>query len=169
VFDEYRQFVDKYGDVSMLPTRFLLSRLHIGEEINVSIEPGKTLIIKLLAIGEPNTTTGQRDVFFLLNGQSRVITVADRHATVEHVSRQRANPSIPGEIGAPMSGVVVELRVSTGTVIKVGDPIAVLSAMKMETVVSAPCSGKVDEVLVSVNESLSAGDLICRVLGGSGK
>lgn len=46
----------------------------------VSIEPGKTLIITLLAVSPPNHGTGQKDVFFKLNGESRVISVADRKA-----------------------------------------------------------------------------------------
>lgn len=47
------------------------------------------------------------------------------------MSRPKANPSDPGQIGAPMAGVVVELRVHMGSDVKKGDPVAVLSAMKM--------------------------------------
>ena len=42
-----------------------------------------------------------------------------------------------------------------------GDPIVILSAMKMETVVSAPCDGVVGSgSLVAIGDSLTAGDLI---------
>ena len=47
-----------------------------------------------------------------------------------------------------MAGVVVEVRVQEGHEVKAGDPILVLSAMKMESNVSAPVSGKVKRVCV---------------------
>lgn len=47
----------------------------------------------------------------------------------EDISRPKADPTDPGQVGAPMSGVVVELRVHVGSTVKKGDPIAVLSAM----------------------------------------
>jgi pyruvate carboxylase len=47
----------------------------------------------------------------------------------EDISRPKADPTDPGQVGAPMSGVVVELRVHVGSHVKKGDPIAVLSAM----------------------------------------
>ena len=48
-----------------------------------------------------------------------------------------------------MSGVVVELRIHVGSHVKKGDPIAVLSAMKMEMVISAPHAGKIDQIKVT--------------------
>jgi len=47
-----------------------------------------------------------------------------------------------------MAGVVVEVRVQEGHEVKAGDPLLVLSAMKMESNVSAPVSGKVKRVCV---------------------
>ncbi|KAF9108559.1 pyruvate carboxylase [Mortierella sp. AM989] len=164
VFEEYRAKVEAYGDLSVLPTRYFLSKPDINEEISVEIEKGKTLIIKLLAVGPINASSGKRDVFFELNGEGRSVSVQDKNAAVEHTARERANPSSPGDIGAPMSGVVVEIRVKQGTVVKEGDPICILSAMKMETVVSAPVSGKIEYVPVKENDSLSSGDLVARIV-----
>ena len=50
------------------------------------------------------------------------MSVEDKNSAVETVSRERAT-SDPGSIGAPMSGVVVEVRVKEGSEIKKGDPI----------------------------------------------
>lgn len=161
VFDEFMKNRDKYGDLSILPTRFFLSPLSTGEEINVNIEPGKTLIIKLLAVSVGGD--GEKDVFFQLNGSTRVIRVADKAAVVERKQRPKANTSHPGEVGAPMPGMIVEIRTKPGAKVNVGDPICIMSAMKMETVVGAPVSGRVEEVIVAQNDSLTAGDLICRI------
>ena len=51
-----------------------------------------------------------------------------------------------------------------GADIKTGDPICVLSAMKMETVVTSPVSGKIEYVAVKESDSLNAGDLIVRIV-----
>ena len=48
-----------------------------GEEITVELEPGKTLVIKFLTVGEPHPD-GTRTVFFELNGQPREVNVRDR-------------------------------------------------------------------------------------------
>ncbi|CAG8524585.1 7444_t:CDS:10 [Funneliformis caledonium] len=164
VFAEYRENLEKYGDVSVIPTRYFLSRPEIGEELSIELEEGVTLIIKYLAVGPLNTTNGRREVFFELNGEARVVGVVDTSAAVEHVQRVKADPGNPGEVGAPMSGVVIEVRAHEGAEIKAGDPICVLSAMKMETVVSSPVSGKVEHVAVKESDSLNAGDLIIRIV-----
>ena len=129
------------------------------------------MIVKLLAVGPVSEKTGQREVFFEMNGEVRSIPIYDKHAGIipwvkililatEDISRPKADPTDPGQVGAPMSGVVIELRVHVGLVVKKGDPIAVLSAMytllsqflitrKMEMVISAPHSGKIEQIKVN--------------------
>ena len=131
VFEDYRKFINKYGDLSVLPTRFFLSRPEIGEEFNVELEKGKVLILKLLAIGPLSEQTGQREVFYEMNGEVRQVTVDDKNAAVENLSRPKADSNDSSQLGAPMSGVVVEVRVHDGGEVKKGDPVAILSAMKM--------------------------------------
>ena len=131
VFEDYKKFIQKYGDLSVLPTKYFLSRPEIGEEFHVELEKGKVLILKLLAIGPLSDTTGQREVFYEMNGEVRQVTVDDNKAAVENTTRPKADPGDSSQVGAPMSGVVVELRVREGTEVKKGDPLAVLSAMKM--------------------------------------
>ena len=131
VFEDYKKFQQLYGDLSVLPTRYFLTRPEIGEEFNVELEKGKVLILKLLAVGPLSENTGQREVFFEMNGEVRQVTVNDRQAAVENVSRPKADATDSSQVGAPMSGVLVELRVHEGSEVKKGDPLAVLSAMKM--------------------------------------
>ena len=95
------------------------------------VEKGKVLILKLLAVGPLSENTGQREVFYEMNGEVRQVTVDDKLASVENISRAKADPTDTSQVGAPMSGVLVELRVREGSEVKKGDPLAVLSAMKM--------------------------------------
>ena len=135
VFDEYRSFQAKYGDLSVLPTVYFLNPLKVGQEFSFELEKGKTLIITLLAIGPLNEATGKRDVYFNLNGEARVVSIEDEGPsskdakTTAKVSREKADSLNKSHVGAPMSGLVVDIRVKVGSPVKVGDPIAVMSAM----------------------------------------
>ena len=53
----------------MVPTRYFLGRPEIGEEMHISIEKGKTLIIRLMAVGPVVEGKAQRDVWFEVNGE----------------------------------------------------------------------------------------------------
>ncbi|KAJ7180422.1 pyruvate carboxylase [Mycena filopes] len=168
VFEEYQGFIEKYGDLSVIPTRYFLGRPDIGEEMHISIEKGKTLIIRLMAVGPVVEGRAQRDVWFEVNGEVRAVSVEDKNSAVETISREKATND-PGSVGAPMSGVVVEVRVKEGQEIKKGDPLAVLSAMKasifrMESAVTAPVSGHIKRVVVQEGDSINQGDLCVEIV-----
>ncbi|KAF8141705.1 carbamoyl-phosphate synthase L chain, ATP binding domain-containing protein [Boletus edulis] len=163
VFEEYQGFLEKYGDLSVVPTRYFLGRPAIGEEMHVAIEKGKTLIVRLMAIGPVVEGRAQRDVWFEVNGEVRAVSVEDKNSAVETVSREKAT-SDPGSVGAPMSGVVVEVRVKEDQEIKKGDPLCVLSAMKMESAVTAPVSGHIKRVVVNEGDSINQGDLTVEIV-----
>ena len=162
VFDEYMTFRDKHADVAVLPTRSFLAPLGIGEELGIEIERGKTLVVKLTAVGELRSD-GTRQVFFELNGRPRTITVVDESASTEVVERERADPLDPGSVGAPMPGAVIEVRAQPGAKVEPGDALVVLSAMKMETVVGSPVGGTIERVAVGEGDHIAAGDLLCTI------
>jgi len=158
---EFLEFRERHSDVSVLPTRVFLAALEPGEETSFDIERGKTLVVKLTATGETDER-GQRPVYFQLNGQPRWVRVDDAAATTTEVVREKAGDA-PGSVGAPMPGVVVDLRIEAGQEVAAGDPLVVLSAMKMETVVAAPLGGAVARVVVAKGDDLSAGDLLVEI------
>ncbi len=165
VFREYRLFRTERGNVSRLPTRQFLVGMQKGEELMFDIERGKTLVVVLRAVGELDEE-GNRRVFFELNGQPRAVTIADKKATATVKTRERAKVGDPASIGAPMPGSVVDVRVKAGDTVKKGAPIAVLSAMKMETVVASPLDGTVARVAVAKKDVLKAGDLLVELTLG---
>ena len=69
MFEEYQGFVEKYGDLSVVPTRFFLARPDVGREMMIDIEKGKTLIVRLMAVGPVIEGRAQRDVWFEVNGE----------------------------------------------------------------------------------------------------
>ena len=68
-------------------------------------------------------------------------------------------------VEAPMSGSVVSIAVRKGDRVSPGEPLLVISAMKMESVLSAPCAGEVVDVLpLAEGDSVSAGQIVAAVL-----
>ncbi len=162
VFDDYLRHEDMFGDVSILPTPAFLYGLRVGEEVSVDIEPGKTIIVKLVAIGGL-TSEGHRMVYFEMNGQPREVVVKDDSAGDSANVRPMADPSDPLDVGASMPGKVLSLLHEIGDRVQVGDALLVLEAMKMETAVTSSIIGVIEKVLVSVGDDAKAGELLVRL------
>jgi pyruvate carboxylase len=166
VMREYMEHRALHGDTSVLPTPTFFYGLRVGEEAWIDIEPGKTLIVKLLSIGdiEPD---GARVLTFEINGQSRQMRVADDAAKVSGPKRRRAAADKKGEIGAPMPGRVIDLVTKVGEHVKAGQKLLVTEAMKLETVIKAPVDGFVREIVAGAGESVEGGDLLVLIEEGA--
>lgn len=162
VFEQYVSAVNQFGDISVLDTPTFFYGLKLGEEIEVEIEKGKTLIIKLIEIGEPQHD-GTRIIYFELNGQSRELVIQDLTVEVDGTIALKADPSNPNQIGATMPGTVLKVVVSKGSSVKRGDHLLITEAMKMETTVQAPKDGIVKEVYASAGDAISTGDLLIEI------
>jgi len=159
VFADFARHKQKYFDTSVLPTPAFLYGLEPSGEIGVEIEPGKTLIIKFLAVGEPHED-GRRTVFFELNGQPREVTVIDRALEPETPRRQQADPNNPSHVASTMPGMVVTVAVKPGDAVVQGQKLVMLEAMKMQTTIGAPRDGRVAEVPVHPGTQVETGDLL---------
>jgi pyruvate carboxylase len=161
VFADLVEHQRKYSDTSILPTPTFFYGMQPGEEVSVDIEPGKTLIIKYLTVGDPHAD-GRRQVFFELNGQPRDVQVVDRSLAKEEGRRAKAEPGNPLHVAAPMPGSVVAVLVGVGEEVAAGQKLLTLEAMKMETTLYAERAGRVAEVVVRPHTQVEAGDLLVR-------
>lgn len=159
VFTEYIAKLNAYGDISVLDTPTFLFGLRLGEEIEVEIEVGKTLIVKLISIGQPQAD-GTRIVYFELNGQPREIVIKDESIKATVASKIKADPTNINHIAATMPGTVVKVAVEKGEKVEKGDHLMITEAMKMETTVQAPFTGVVKDIYVFSGESIRTGDLL---------
>jgi pyruvate carboxylase len=148
-----------WGDVEVLPTPQFFYGMEKGEEVTVELEPGKTLVVKFLTIGEPHRD-GTRTVFFELNGQPREVTVRDKALEVRKEERVKADAAKPGEVGAPIPGMVTSIAVEVNQPVKAGERLLVMEAMKMQTTVSAPAGGRVARLLVGPGQTVEPKDLL---------
>lgn len=159
VFTDYATRHEMYGPVRSLPTRTFFYGMEPGDEITAEIDPGKTLEIRLQAVGETQDD-GEVRVFFELNGQPRTVRVPDRKAKASSAARPKAEVGNPNHVGAPMPGVVSSIGVKAGDKIKTGDLMLTIEAMKMETGLHAERDGTVKAVHVTAGAQIDAKDLL---------
>ncbi|SEH27232.1 pyruvate carboxylase [Magnetospirillum fulvum] len=159
VFTDYALHERNFGDVSALPTDVFFYGMTPGQEIAIDLERGKSLIVRFLAIGEADED-GERKVFFELNGQPRIVRIADSKVAHVRVARPKAEPGNSAHVGAPMPGLVVSVAVRPGQAVEKGDLLVAIEAMKMETAVRADRAGTVAQVAVTPGTQVEAKDLL---------
>ena len=155
---EFTQMRDLFGDLSVLDTGDYLFGLVPGQEHLVEIDRGVQLYVGLEAIGDADER-GMRTVMTTLNGQLRPVFVRDRSITVEAHEAEKADTSKPGQVAAPFSGVVT-LKAEVGAVVRAGEPVASIEAMKMEAAITSPVDGVVERLAIAATAQVDAGDLL---------
>ena len=78
----------------------------------------------------------------------QVIEASDAKAAAEKVCR------------SPVSGIVVRVAAQVGQSLQTGDILLVLEAMKMETNITAPSTGKIAAISVNQGDSVQAGQVV---------
>ncbi len=159
VFLDYLARHRAYGPVRVLPTKTFFYGMEPGEEISAEIDPGKTLEIRLQAVGE-TTDDGDVRVFFELNGQPRVIRVPNRAIKGKTAAKPKAAEGNPAHVGAPMPGSIASIGVTAGQKVNAGDLMLTIEAMKMETGIHADRAGTVKTVFVHAGSQIEAKDLL---------
>ena len=107
----------------------------------------------------------QRPVVAYVDGSRFEVDIEEGTAGSGQVSGQdlekAAHPSIPAgtscEVTAPMPGDIIQIHVKTGQVVKAGDPLCVLDAMKMKNTIHAPQDGEISEISISEGQSVEYG------------
>ncbi|MFT4010447.1 MAG: pyruvate carboxylase [Nocardioidaceae bacterium] len=149
---------ERYGDLSALDTADFLYGLEEGSEHAVEIDEGKTLLLGLQAISEPDER-GIRTVMCTINGQIRPIGTRDRSIEPDAPKQERADPADPGQVAAPFGGVVTP-TVAVGDEVVAGQTVATIEAMKMQASITTPVAGTVERIAVSGTQQIEGGDLV---------
>ncbi|MBK8256978.1 MAG: ATP-grasp domain-containing protein [Polyangiaceae bacterium] len=105
-------------------------------------------------------TLGRRERRLTVNGRPhRVLSIAEGIDRVVEVdgTLHRISRDAAGTVRAQAPAVVLRTPVKQGDLVREGDPVAVLEAMKMEMTIGAPISGRVREVLTTPNVHVDAG------------
>ena len=159
VFLDYMGRHRQYGPVRTLPTKTFFYGMEPGEEISAEIDPGKTLEIRMQALGETDEN-GEVKVFFELNGQPRTIRVPNRLVKSATEARPKAEDGNHNHVGAPMPGVVASVAVTAGQQVHEGDLLLTIEAMKMETGIHAERDAVVTALHIQAGGQIDAKDLL---------
>lgn len=159
VFEQAHENYKKYGNLALVPTKNFFFGMKLGDETLIELEPGKTVIIKLLSIGIPNDE-GMRTVFFKVNGENRFVEVHDTSLNIKKVENVKIDPDNENHIGAPLQGSLYKVLVKKGQEVKENDPLFIIEAMKMETTVVAFKDGTVQSIIVTDGTMVSQDDLV---------
>lgn len=162
VFDQFMQTKQQYGDLSLLDTPTFFFGMRNGETVEIEIDTGKRLIIKLETISEPDEN-GYRTIYYVMNGQARRISIKDENIKINTNLKPKADKSNPSHIGAQMPGSVTEVKVTVGEEVKVNQPLLITEAMKMETTIQAPFNGTIKQVTVVNGDAIATGDLLIEI------
>lgn len=162
VYLEYESNFEQYSDLSVLDTVTFFYGMGLGEEIEVEIEEGKTLFVKLVSISEVQDD-GTRFIYFELNGQPREVIVQDLNVEAKVLSKPKADPENKKHIGATMPGTVIDIICKHGMEVNKGESLIITEAMKMETVIKAPADGIIKEIHVSKGDSIHTDDLLIEI------
>lgn len=95
----------------------------------------------------------------VINGQLRPVSVRDRSIAVDTKAAEKADPSAPGQVAAPFSGVVT-LKVAAGEQLVAGQVVASIEAMKMEAAITCSIAGTVARLAIPPTQQVEAGDLL---------
>ena len=73
---------------------------------------------------------------------------------------EKVPPDLSRMLIAPMAGLLVELRVTKGDQVEMGQPLAVMEAMKMEMILRAEATGVVSAINVTEGDGVAAETVI---------
>lgn len=157
VFTDFMQHEMKYGTVSSIPSSAFFYGLKEQSPVEIELERGKVLEIKLL--GRSEAKDGVIDLFVELNGQLRLVQIKQA-SQKESTAHSKADPKNPKHIGASMPGMISTVPVKLGQSVRKGETLFTIEAMKMEIVIKADQDCVVQEVLMGVGNQVKNMDLV---------
>lgn len=111
-----------------------------------------------------NVEYDKHSVTFTLNGNWCEVDVRnEQDLLLDRLGFKRAGEIGEGELNAPMPGKILEILVKEGDAVELGDPVAILEAMKMENELKAPIKGTVTSISVAQGDSLEKNALILEI------
>jgi pyruvate carboxylase len=162
VFADFIKHRREFSDVSVLPTPAFFYGLFQREEITFAIEPGKTLIVRLVTVSDPDKD-GRRTVTYELNGLTREAFISDKKIAPQAKARPKAELTDPLQIAAPIPGLIAAISVTVGAKVAKGDKLLMMEAMKMQTTVYAAADGVVESINIQLGDTVQSKDLLMKL------
>lgn len=155
---DFMRFRTRFGNTTVLPTGVWFDGLkEAGSEVTFETR-GKPNMIKLVSIGQE--VNGVKHIVLSVNNTMHVFPVEmPSRKTAQKAGTRTADPAVPGQIGSPIMGNVWRIGdkdrlLKIGDIVKEGEEIVNIEAMKVETAVLSPIHGVIKEIAVKLNEAV---------------
>ncbi len=90
-----------------------------------------------------------------VNGNKYTVQLKDKYDDLlEKMGMSSTSGKKVKELKAPMPGLVVDVRVKEGDLVKQGDGLLVLQAMKMENIIKSPAEGSIKKVHIKKGDAI---------------
>ncbi|KAB8028538.1 acetyl-CoA carboxylase biotin carboxyl carrier protein subunit [Fluviispira multicolorata] len=108
----------------------------------------------------------RNDIYRIAIKNNGILTQNYFHVTALRSVTPRISPAIlgGGEIKSPMTGKIVSILIENNSLVKEGDTLIIIEAMKMENRIFAECDGKVTNLSVNAGNNVSAGDMLLSLI-----
>ena len=81
---------------------------------------------------------------------------------LEKLGMNKTSSSAIQDIKAPMPGLMIDIKVQEGHEVKIGDPLIILEAMKMENVIKSPREGTIKSIMVKKGQSVEKNQILIK-------
>jgi biotin carboxyl carrier protein len=96
-----------------------------------------------------------------INGRVYPVQLKDQFdLLLEKMGMNNSSSGKVNNIKAPMPGLIIDLKVKSGDVVKAGDSLLILEAMKMENIIKSPGEGVVKSVKIKKGESVEKNQVL---------
>jgi biotin carboxyl carrier protein len=96
-----------------------------------------------------------------INGRVYPVQLKDQFdLLLEKMGMNNSSSGKVNNIKAPMPGLIIDLKVKSGDVVKTGDSLLILEAMKMENIIKSPGEGVVKSVKIKKGESVEKNQVL---------
>jgi pyruvate carboxylase subunit B len=137
-------------------------------EFNVTLH-GESYHIKVTGTG--HSTLDNRPFYLTVDGvpEEVLVETLDAISTEKKVDRattggsQRPRATRPGHVTASMPGTIIDVLVAVGDSVEAGTPVVISEAMKMETEIQAPVSGRVTAIHVAKGDSVNPDETLVEI------
>ena len=169
---DFFKFEEEYGNVYVLPPAIFFRK--------GGFEPGEKLAFKDCVGKEHLIEMGPTPIS--RSGETNVYMTVDHHQTIYPFKAERAKGGAGGEAGelslskeeildlaqagdmrSPFNGNIVEISVEGGQEVMVGDRVAIMEAMKMQTPILAEMAGIVTGIHAKVGDAMQPGSRILKI------
>lgn len=166
---EFFKFEEKYGKVYVLPPSifFRSGGFEVGEKLSFRDHDGKAHMVEIGP--SPVTDTGETSVYLtvdhhqtIFNFKTAGVYTKDGESVV--LSKEEImDLAKAGDVRSPFSGKIVEISVDEGQEVMVGDRVAIIEAMKMQTPILAEMEGIVTAISAGKGDDVKPGGKILKI------